>query len=316
MRFFRHAPALVFVTLCGISGALKAATISVGLDRWMYPFAFTGGTRDLSPTFGAVGTPGFDNRDAQFLIGFDTSSVIPTGQGAQQYQINAVTVRTMVGAPSGFEYDPTYDAFRTYLSDTDPEALDDADVGRPIELFGVGFRNGYTQFSFGANDNQPPGFEESSPFGAQHVGTRNAYPLSFVSAGSGIDVSNNIDDRIESHPWAIGSAALAPGAPVTDNTSFAFAIDLANADVRSYLQRGLNDGTLGFAISSMHAASQAGGPPVPQFLTRENTGAGAAPAVLEIDYQIVPEPASLGLAAVGVLMAMFLIRFGRNRVSQ
>jgi hypothetical protein len=316
MVFFTRVRSFVVVSLLCMAGAADADTISVGLDRWMYPFAFTGGTRNLSPTFGAVGTPGFDNRDAQFLIGFDTSSVVPTGLGAANYQINSVTVRTMVGAPSGFEYDPTYDAFRTYLPDTDPEALDDADAGRPIELFGVGFRNSYTQFSFGANDNQPPGFEESSPFGTQDVGTRNAYPLSFVSAGTGIDISNNISDRIESRPWAIGTAALAPGAPVTDNSTLAFAIDLANADVRSYLQRGLNDGTLGFAISSLHAASQAGGPPVPQFLTRENAGAGAAPAVLDIDYQIVPEPTSFVLAAVGVFVAMGLMRFGRRRAHQ
>jgi hypothetical protein len=312
MIFVARVRSFVVVSLFCLGRAADADTISVGLDRWMYPFAFTGGTRNLSPTFGAVGTPGFDNRDAQFLIGFDTSSIIPTGQGAGNYQISSVTVRTMVGAPSGFEYDPTYDAFRTYLPDTDPEAIDDADVGRPIELFGVGFRNGYTSFSFGANDNQPPGFEESSLFGTQDVGTRNAYPLSFASAGAGIDVSNNISDRIESHPWAVGSAALAPGAPVTDNTTLAFAIDLANADVRSYVQQGLNDGTLGFAISSLHAASQAGGPPVPQFLTRENTGAGAAAAMLEIDYQIVPEPASYVLAAVGALV-VFLVRFGRRQ---
>jgi hypothetical protein len=315
MIFCTRFRSFVVVSFLCMAGVADAATISVGLDRWMYPFSFTGGTRNLSPTFGAVGTPGFDNRDAQFLLGFDTSPVIPTGQGAANYQISAVTVRTMVGAPSGFEYDPTYDAFRSYLPDTDPESLDDADAGRPIELFGVGFRNGYTQFSFGANDNQPPGFEESSPFGTQDVGTRNAYPLSFASAGTGIDVSNNVADRIESHPWAIGSTALPPGAPVTGNTTLAFAIDLSSADVMSYLQRGLNDGTLGFAISSMHAASQAGGPPVPQFLTRENNGAGAA-AALDIDYQVVPEPASLGLAAVGALLVLGLMCFGRNRVHQ
>lgn len=89
--------------------AAQGATATVSLDRWMYPFAFTGGTRDLAPTFGAVGTPGFDNRDAQFLIGFDTSSTVPVGQGAANYQINSVTVRAMVGSPAGFEYDPTYD---------------------------------------------------------------------------------------------------------------------------------------------------------------------------------------------------------------
>ena len=101
---------------------------------------------------------------------------------------------------------------------------------------------------------------------------------------------------------------------MTDSTTLSFAIDLTNADVRSYLQRGLNDGALGFAISSMHAASQAGGPPTPQFVTRENTSAGAAPAVLVIDYQVVPEPASLVLAVVGALLALVLTRIGRNQV--
>jgi len=314
MPLFARTGFTVLASLVFLVCLSDAAEISVGLDRWMYPFAFTGGTRNLSPTFGAVGTPGFDNRDAQFLIGFDTSAVIPAGQGAGNYQINSITVRAMVGAPSGFEYDPTYDPCRTYLPDTDSEALDDTDVGRPIELYGVGLRNGYTQLGFGANDNQPPAFEESSPFGAQDVGTRNAYALSFDSTGTGIDVSNNIDGRIESQPWAVGSAALAPGAPVTDNTTFSFAVDLTDADVRSYLQRGLNDGALGFAISSMHAASQAGGPPTPQFVTRENSGAGAAPVALVIDYQVVPEPASLGLAAVGALLGLYLCRFGRSRV--
>jgi hypothetical protein len=316
MVLFTRVRSFAFVSLLSIAGVSDAETISVGLDRWMYPFAFTGGTRNLSPTFGAVGTPGFDNRDAQFIIAFETSSAVPTAQGAASYQINSATVRAMVGAPSGFEYDATYDAFRTYLPDTDPEALDDADVGRPIELFGVGFRNGYTRLSFAANDNQPPGFEESSPFGAQDARTRNAYPLSFVSAGAGIDISNNVDDRIESHPWAIGNASLAPGAPVADNTTFTFAIDLSSADVRNYLQQGLNDGSLGFAISSLHAASQAGGPPVPQFLTRENTVPGPAPAVLEIDYQVVPEPATFGLAAVGALLVLGLLRFGRKHAHQ
>jgi hypothetical protein len=312
--FTRLGIAFLAGFLLSIAGVSDAETITVGLDRWMYPFAFTGGTRNLSPTFGAVGTPGFDNRDAQFLVGFDTSPTIALGQGAGSYQINSARVRVMVGAPSGFQYDPTYDAFRTYLPDTDAEALVDADAGRPIELHGVGFRNGYTRFSFGANDNQPPGFEESSTFGLQEARARNAYALGYLSAGVGSDVSNNIDDRVESQPWAIGNTALAAGAPVADNTSFTFAIDLANADVRSYLQRGLNEGALGFAITSMHAASQAGGPPTPQFITRENTGAGAAAAVLEIDFQIVPEPASVGLAMVGAIVGLLIVRVRQSRV--
>jgi hypothetical protein len=303
---------LILLFLLAVAPSANAATASVALDRWMYPFAFTGGTRDLSPTFGAVGTAGFDNRDAQFLIGFDTSATVPAGAGALSYQINSITVRTMVG-PAGFTYDPSYDSYRTYLPAADAEFQADGDAGRPIELHGVGFRNGYTQFSFGANDDQPPGFEESSLFGTPGVGTRNAFALGFPSAGTGSDISSNVNDRIESHPWAIGAAPIATGAVVPDNTTFSFAIDLTNADVRSYLQQGLNEGVLGFAITSMHEASQGGGPPTPQFITRENSAAGAVPAVLEIDYQIVPEPATVVLFAAGVICACALTAIRHKR---
>jgi hypothetical protein len=284
MRHPLRVLSLFFVSALTVT-VTEGATATVGLDRWMYPFAFTGGTRDLAPTFGAVGTPGFDNRDGQYLIGFDTSSVIPAGQGAANYQINSITIRAMVGAPAGFEYDPTYDSYRTYLPPADAEFVSDIDAGRPIELHGVGFRNGYTEFSFGPNDGQPPGFEESSPFGAPAAGTRNVFPIGFFSPGQRSDVSNNITDRRESNPWAIGTATIAAGDPLADNTAMSFDIDLTNVDIRGYLQSGLDEGVLGFAITSMHAASQGGGgPPAPQFVTRENTGAGAAPAILEIDY--------------------------------
>ena len=294
-RSLAFAFVLVLLTASRFS---SAATVTVSLDRWMYPFAATGGTRDLAPTFSAVGTPGFDNRDAQFIVGFDTSSQIPVGQGAANYQISTATVRFMVGSPSGFEYDPSYDSFRTYLLTTDPNYVSDSDAGRPIELHGIGFRNGHTQLSFTANDNQPPGFEESSSFGVPGVGTRNAYPLGFLSPGIGSDIANNITGGTESHPWAIGTASLVAGAAVPDNTMFSFAIDLSSADVRSYLQQGLNQGVLGFALTSLHTASQTGGPPVPQFITRENTRAGSAPAILEFEVQTVPEPTSLARCAV------------------
>jgi hypothetical protein len=143
-----------------------AATVSVALDRWMYPFAFTGGTRDLAPTFGAIGSPGFDNRDGQFVIGFDTAGQIPTGLGPGTYQIISATVRAMVGSPSGFEYDPTYDTYRTYLAPENPNSLADSDIGRPIELHGLGFRNGYTHLSFGPTDKYTIGARKSPPSSA------------------------------------------------------------------------------------------------------------------------------------------------------
>jgi hypothetical protein len=303
---------MVLVSAVSVA-TVKGATATVSLDRWMYPFAFTGGTRELAPTFGAAGTPDFDNRDGQFLIVFDTSSAVAPGLGAANYQINSVTIRAMVGSPAGFAYDPTYDSYRTYLPAADAEFLTDSDAGRPVELHGVGFRNGYTTFSFGPNDGQPPGFEESSPFGAPGVGTRNVFPLGFLTPGSGTDVANNVTDRKESNPWAIGTVLLGPGDPVPDNAMLSFAIDLANDDIRDYLQSGLNDGVLGFAITSLHTASQGGGgPPTPQFITRENMSAGAMPAMLEIDVQVVPEPGAAALAIVGAACA-FCFAIGRRR---
>ncbi len=303
--------ALLLLLSVGVVG--NAAEVTVSLDRWMYPFAFTGGTRDLAPTFGAAGVPGFDNRDAQFLIGFDTSTTIPAGAGAANYKIDSVTVSAAVGAGAGFEHDATYDSYRTYLPATDAEFPADSDPGRPIELHGVGFRNSYTQFSFGVNDNQPPGFEESSVFGTPDVGTRNAFALGYLTAGTGSDVSNSVSDRVESSPWAIGTASIAAGGVVPDNSTFAFAIDLTNPDVLGYLQRGLNEGTLGFALTSLHEASQGGGPPTPQFITRENTAGGAAAAVLDIDYQIIPEPAAVALTIAGAVFALPFFAIRRRR---
>jgi hypothetical protein len=289
---FRSFVVAGLVNLASVVASAHAASITVALDRWMYPFAFSGGTRDLAPTFGAVGNEGFDNRDGQFILGFDTSGEITIGQGAERYQIHSLTVKTMVGSPSGFVYDPTYDPFRTYLADGDPQFMADADAGRPIELHGIGFRKEYTELSFGPSNNQPPEFEENAPFGTAGAGTRNVYPLGFLTSGAGSDISNNIDNRMESQPWAIGTAELPAGNSVPDNTTISFAVDLSNSDVLNYLQRGLDTGVLGFAITSLHEAAQAGGPPVPQFVTKENRRTGSLPAVLEIDYEILPAPSA------------------------
>jgi autotransporter-associated beta strand protein len=293
MNWFRQIVAcavmLVFCTAVRPASA-ATATIDTGFDRWMYPFAFSGGTRDLAPTFGAVGNEGFDNRDGQFILGFNTSDDIAAGLGAGRYQINSLTVRAMVGSPSGFVYDPTYDSFRTYLPEGDSRRLADSDDGRPVELHGVGFRNGYTQLSFGPTNNQPPQFEESAPFGPAAAGTRNVFPLGFLTPGVDADISNNVDLGVESQPWAIATANLTPGDGAPNNTVFSFDVDLSNDDVVDYLRHGLDSGVLGFAITSLHEAAQTGGPPVPQFITKENSRVGSLPAVLEIEYTILSEP--------------------------
>ncbi len=293
-----------------ISSATFAANVSVvsGLDRWMYPFAFTGGTRDLAPTFGAVGEVGFDNRDGQFLIGFDTATQAPTGLGAGNYLVTSITVRAAVGAPDGFIYDSTYDGYRSYLDVADPNALPDADAGRPIELHGVGFRNGFTRFQFGPNNAQLPGFEETTAFGIAGSGTRNAYALGYSAPGVAGDMSNSIGNGIESNAWSIGQTPLSNGAPVPSGTVYSFSLDMGNPDILAYVQQGLNDGVLGFAISSMHAASQTGGPPVPQWITRENSQATLLAPRLDITYEVVPEPSAIALFGIALVSSMVVVR--------
>ncbi len=298
---------------CGMFLSLSptfAANVSVasGLDRWMYPFAFTGGTRDLAPTFGAVGEVGFDNRDGQFLLGFDTAAQVPIGLGPAHYQITSVTVRAAVGAPDGFVYDSTYDGYRSYLDTADPNALPDADAGRPVELHGVGFRNGYTRFQFGPNDAQLPGFEETTAFGAADRGTRNAYALGYRTPGVADDISNNIGDGIESNSWAIGQTSLSNGGAVPSGTVYSFSLDIANPDILAYVQQGLHDGVLGFAITSMHAASQTGGPPVPQWITRENSQATLLAPRLDITYEVVPEPSAIALFGIALVAGIVVVR--------
>ncbi|MFZ9881515.1 MAG: hypothetical protein ACO3QC_08955, partial [Phycisphaerales bacterium] len=67
------------------------------LDRWNYPFNPTPGTRITASTFGnAPGAPEFDNRDGQYIVGFNTSPSIPTGLGASSYLVTECIVEITV----------------------------------------------------------------------------------------------------------------------------------------------------------------------------------------------------------------------------
>lgn len=293
--------AFVMLTL-----ALAAAQATAGsvvystpdLDRWMYPFNNTPGVRATGSLFGNLtGPPTFDQRDAQVLLGFETSanSSVPAGKGAANYQIASAKL-TVTIAGGTFQYDPTYDDVASYVGT-------DSDPGRPIELFGVGFRNGYTELGFGANDDLPPAFEEASPFsppGPPASEVRNAYALGFDGSGAGFDASNNVADGIDPTVMAIGQMGLAPGAFPTDGTTVTFEVDLGAPGVLEYLQSGLDAGQLGFMVSSLTPAAFGGPPTYPSIYLRE--GSGAAPS-LELDVKVVPEPGTLGLLAVGALTA-------------
>jgi len=247
------------------------------LDRWMYPFNFTPGTRSSMSTFAALGSPDFDNRDGQVLIGFDTIGLIPTGEGPNRYRIDRAVVRIGIDQDRAIRYDPTYDPFVTYLNADDPEFVPDADAGRSIELYGVGYRNDFTAETF----------LETSPFAntdATYRGTRNVFPTDFIE-GQRMDISNNVDQRFDPTPFAVGQMDLEPGALVPFDTDVTFTIDLENPDAVAYLQESLDEGRLRLAINSLHPAVQQGGV-FASFLSKEALFGSELAARLELEVTI------------------------------
>jgi hypothetical protein len=221
------------------------------LDRWVYPFNFSPGVRGSFSSFGALGEPDFDNRDGQILIGFDTAGQVPAGEGVDRYQITSAVVRIGIDQGGLIEYDPTYDDYVTYLDPLDPDFVADGDIGRPIELYGVGYRNDFTDATF----------LETSPFGDNSVtnrNVRNAFASDFLG-GVRSNISNNVDSGFDPIPFAVGQTSLTPGDFIPLDEDVVFTIDLSNPDAVLYLQQALDAGRLRLMISSLHGAVEQGG---------------------------------------------------------
>jgi hypothetical protein len=251
---------------------IEAAYDRPARDRWNYPFNFQPGARASASVFRVpLDQPGFDDRDAEFIVGFDTAADIPTGLSLESYRIESVVVTATVEIGDQFIYDESFDSYRSLLATTDGEYQPDADGGRPVELFGVGYRNGFTLMTW----------QENSPFGGTPVvppaqGARNAFPAVFDAAGVATDVSNSLKERFDPQPMAIGTAAgVAPGSLVPADTTMAFAVDLSEPTTVAYLRRGLAAGRLHFVLTSMQATEGgpgggSGDPNYPVFYTKEN----------------------------------------------
>lgn len=237
------------------------------IDRWVYPFNITPGSRINASTFGAVGSEGFDDRDGQFLIGIDTVSLgIEPNLPPSSYQIESA-VLTVTDSVGGYRFDRTYDSYRTYLDSGNENYVADDDRGRPIELFGAGFRNGYEEFGWpdGGTATEAPVFSAGSPFGVSDRSTRNV----FAADSEGNDVSNNVDslnggiDGFDPSPFAIaqilaGSESISEGSEVPSGATLQFEVDLSNAGVLDYFQTSLANGQLGLVLSSLHGTGVMG----------------------------------------------------------
>ncbi len=294
-------PSCVLLAVASASGVTVSWT-APDLDSRTYPFV---GQRSNAsePIFGFYNVPefvgSFDSRDSQIQIGFDTAAMgIPTGAPLEEYQVSSLvltmTAATPVGSPP---YDPTLDDVSTYPLANGPAPAPDADPGRPMTLFGLGFRNGYTALEFVANPGTPFYGPSGEGYGPASFGTniRHAYPIDFDDQGMPRDVSTNLDEpnlganAFNPRPLAIGACALQPGATITDGTVFTFVVRLSDPAVRKYVREGLQAGQLGFSLATLHPASGdpsgGSGGNYPFFYMTEN-GSGAA--TLDITYEIAP----------------------------
>lgn len=279
-------------TLPLVSPALAQSTngywTTPTLDRWMYPFNTSPGSRPVISVFGSDRNDPtmFDSRDGQFLVGWSTADQIPTGPATASATLHAAMVEVEFANDLVVQYDPTQDPWQIFAPTTSPDWQADADPGQSIELFGVGFRNGFTASTF----------QEFSPFAPSGTNllapsVRSAYAMSFNGAGQAIDISNNPRQRFDPRAFAVGQCAtLQPGDFIPAGTRMSFELDVGDPNIRQYVLDGLASGKLLFTISSLNFVVQQGGN-FPAFYAKENalvTIGAATAAQLQVTVTITP----------------------------
>ena len=284
------------------------------IDRWMYPFNASPGTRSTFSVFGSdreVPTQ-FDARDGQVLLAFDTDLVIPPGGTSAGYVVRSAEVTLQVANNLVFRLDTTADPFTNFLPSSDPRFTVDTDPGQPIELFGAGFRGGWSESNF----------VETAPFanaGASFLspGVRNAFAADVDAAGAVRDVSNNPRASFHAKPFAIGKVTgLASGALVPQDAILRFQVDVSDPGIQAYLRQGLDRGRLFLAVSALTLVQQQAGD-FPVFYSKENAlvafGLAQAPR-LRIKVDTVAACAPTDLDCNGVVdtgdVAIALLEFG------
>jgi hypothetical protein len=265
---------------------IQGSWTSPSLDRWMYPFNATPGTRPTISTFGSDPTsPQFDSRDGQFVLAFNTAPVVEGGLGVENYTITNAVLTVEFANDRIVAYDPTPDPWQCFLAPNDPRFVADADAGQPVELFGCGFRNGFSATNF--LENSP----YSTPPNPLASGVRNAFALSFDNAGAAIDVSNNPRIGFDPLPFGIGQiVGLEAGELIPLRARMSFSVAVNQPQIQGYLREALNRGRLFLVLSSLTFVQQQGGN-FPAFYAKENPlvqSGQAQPASLLLTVQTGP----------------------------
>lgn len=230
-----------------LAGLITLTQTEPAQDRWGYPFNATPGVRRAASTFRSSEADGIV-RHGIFIIGYDTSADIEAGLGAERYEILSARVTLMTSSNFEVIYDPTNDSVFSYLPEEHPLWVEDIDTGRPLELFGAGFRNGES----------PLTWTEFAPYSPDE-GERTVFPVTRDDSGDVIDASMNVNFAApyEATPFAIGQidGAMA-GDTVPWDTSVVFDVDLSEPGVVRYFQEALNMGRLYFTATSLHGGAQ------------------------------------------------------------
>ncbi|HEX4414901.1 MAG TPA: hypothetical protein VH107_14800 [Lacipirellulaceae bacterium] len=306
------------VTQVSLGGTANWATSD--LDTWDYENAVSPGSHSLAPTFfgGLSVNPDTQQfnpspvsepaRLGMALIAFDTTSKIAPGLSASRYQVNSVTMK----ATWTYDSDPN-SLLYTNQPVTQAQILNEVMSGvdnrqKPMELYGVGLRAGYTGYEFGSGTAGPPLVDEGThPYSAADGGSI-VYPIigNASQPDTYVDVSNSVtggySETDPSHstapftptPWAIGATNLNVGDAIPDNTTFTFSLNLTAPGVKSYMQQSLASGALGFMLSTLTSTGEFGsGGGYPRWMMKESGGfpyfepASRLPQ-LTIDYTILP----------------------------
>jgi|GEM_PF-424045 len=251
------------------------------LARWDYLASDFGlQTRATASVFGALGnSPDFDSRDAQYLVGWNTTSRIPAGQGVKNYLIRRVRVTLTVSSAGNYIYTGKLRDYRTYLPATDPNYLPSAAATCPVELFGAGFRGGFVNDASGYIPWAATNYPQAGPWSTNadaYYADRVAFAAGFDTNGVLADVSNNVGDDgtnemvnpFEVAPFAVGQTTnAAEGEILPADSKLTFDLNLDDPLIYRYVQNGLNDGNLSFIASSLVVASQSGPQTYPAFYT-------------------------------------------------
>jgi hypothetical protein len=271
------------LTLSTLGQPFQATLSRPVLDRWMYPFNATPGSRPVAAVFGTLGDEaGVDSRHGQFLVGFDLSGVAPTNRGPDRYLLTRVRLSLVVSRDRGYPLDPTEDPVASYLEPGAPGYVPDEDPARPVELFGVGYRNGFSDETF----------LEDSPFGSAAAGGRNAFAAGYGGDGVLVDVGNSVGKTNEvfpvfqARPFALGQVEGWPaGEPVSAGTVMTFDVNLQDPWVTGYLRQALHTGRLRWALTSLHESGFGGVPTFAEFYTQDSA-VGVAPS-LEVEGVVI-----------------------------